>query len=171
MVNDVSGGMDPAMLPVIGATSVLYACMYSCWDAPHQFGSGAGGDTVPAIRRFFAERVATLHAHGLTNEQIVLDPGMGAFLGTDSSVSLAVIDAIPQLCEIYSPLLIGVSRKRFLSSLVDTLVSDRDQRSALVARRIAHACPTDAMLYVRVHAIEPHVEQFLVDDSVNIEMS
>ncbi len=71
-----------------------------------------------ACLRFFDARLAALEAAGVARSRLILDPGMGFFLGTDPQTSLTVLRRLPQLKARYGlPLLVSVSRKSFLQRL------------------------------------------------------
>ena len=75
------------------------------------------------VTDFFDERIAELERDGVDRSQIILDPGMGFFLGAGPEPSIAVLRAIPMLRERYGlPVLVSVSRKSFLRRLADTSV-------------------------------------------------
>jgi len=63
---------------------------------------------------------------------LILDPGMGFFLGRDPAVSLAVLQNLECLTKLGRPLCVSTSRKSFIGALLGTLESPRpvDQRGA-----------------------------------------
>lgn len=78
---------------------------------------------VQRVTDFFDERIADLERCGVDRSRIVVDPGMGFFLGAGPEPSLAVLHAIPRLRERYGlPVLVSVSRKSFLRRLTDATV-------------------------------------------------
>ena len=67
------------------------------------------------IERFFDQRVAALEKAGVNRNRLILDPGMGFFLGTDMNVSFEVLRNLGRLRSRYGlPILVSVSRKSFL---------------------------------------------------------
>jgi dihydropteroate synthase type 2 len=69
--------------------------------------------------RFFEQRIAALGAAGIARERLVLDPGMGLFLGSHPDASFTVLRRIADLKRAFDlPVLISVSRKSFLRKLV-----------------------------------------------------
>ena len=67
---------------------------------------------------FFDVRISALTAAGVTRERLILDPGMGLFLGTKPEVSLMVLRRLPSLKSAFGlPILVSVSRKSFLRKL------------------------------------------------------
>ena len=67
------------------------------------------------VMTFFDRRIAALEAAGIGRARLILDPGMGFFLGTASEASYTVLRNLPALKKAFGlPLLVSVSRKSFL---------------------------------------------------------
>ena len=76
------------------------------------------GAMVDEICAFFDERFAALEAAGVARERLILDPGMGFFLGSNPEPSVEVMRAIRTFKVRFGlPVLISVSRKSFLGAL------------------------------------------------------
>jgi dihydropteroate synthase type 2 len=70
--------------------------------------------------------VAELEAAGVDRSRLVLDPGMGLFLGEDPAPSVLVLRRLGELRERYSlPLMISVSRKSVVGRLAGRPVGER----------------------------------------------
>ena len=70
------------------------------------------------ILRFFERRIAALTEAGIARDRLILDPGMGFFLGSDPENSLTVLRRLPELKARFGlPVLVSVSRKSFLRKL------------------------------------------------------
>ena len=125
-LNDVRGFPDEGLYPELAASNAKLIAMFSV--------EGLGPATrlhVPAeelfgrICAFFEHRIGALTAAGIARERIVLDPGMGLFLGSHPDASFAVLRRIADLKRAFSlPVLISVSRKSFLRRLVDRGVAE-----------------------------------------------
>jgi dihydropteroate synthase type 2 len=125
-LNDVRGFPEPQIYPALAASSAKLIVMHSV--------EGLGPATrllVPAedlfdrICKFFERRIAALTAAGIARERIILDPGMGLFLGSHPDASFTVLRRIADLKSAFNlPVLISVSRKSFLRKLVDRAVPD-----------------------------------------------
>ena len=119
IINDVSGGLaDPLMPLVVASTQAVYIAM-------HWLGHSAQMDelerradihdsaVVGEVYRHLEGRLEALTAAGIPENRIVLDPGLGfSKAGTANWTLLRNLDQLHQLGR---PLLIGASRKRFLS--------------------------------------------------------
>ena len=87
-------------------------------------------------------------AAGVARERIVLDPGMGFFLGADPEPSLAMLRALPGLrARLAAPLLVSVSRKSFLGAITGRDVAARG--AATLAAELF--CVEQGVDYVRTH--------------------
>ncbi len=125
-LNDVRGFPDAALYPALAASSAKLIAMFSV--------EGLGPATrlhVPAeelfdrISDFFEQRITALTGAGVARERIILDPGMGLFLGSHPDASFTVLRQIGDLKRRFAlPILISVSRKSFLRKLVGREVPD-----------------------------------------------
>lgn len=115
-INDINGFPDDALYPALAKSNCGLIVMHMV-----QEGGIAVGMDVPTaeifrrVTSFFDYRIATLTAAGIARERLVLDPGMGFFLGRDPQNSFEILRRLPELKQRYQlPLLISVSRKSFL---------------------------------------------------------
>jgi dihydropteroate synthase type 2 len=125
-LNDVRGFPDPALYPALAASRAKLIAMFSV--------EGLGPATrllVPAeelfgrIVDFFGQRIAVLTAAGVARERLILDPGMGLFLGSHPDASFTVLRHIADLKQAFGlPVLVSVSRKSFLRKLVGRAVPE-----------------------------------------------
>ncbi|SPL98656.1 Dihydropteroate synthase [[Actinomadura] parvosata subsp. kistnae] len=78
IVNDVSGGLaDPEMPRVVAATGVTYVVMHWRGHSHDMYSRAVYADVVTEVREELSKRVDLVLAEGVTEEQIVLDPGLG----------------------------------------------------------------------------------------------
>ena len=127
-LNDVNGFRDPEALEVAGkcGRQVRFVVMYSRSNKPRAERSAAGAiGLLDELRAFFRERRAAFAAVGVTPDRIVLDPGMGFFLGTDAGPSLTVLHHLADLTKDAGPMLVSVSRKSFLGEVTGSTVAHR----------------------------------------------
>src|SRR6185437_624289 len=101
---------------------------------------------------FFDARLKALTDAGIAGERLILDPGMGQFVGSDPENSLILLRRLPELKARYGlPLLVSVSRKGFLRKLVNRPAQEVGAAS-LAAELFAEANGAD---YIRTHAPGP----------------
>ena len=157
-LNDIHGFPDPALYPALAASPAKLIVMHAV-----QARGVAVRTEVPSVEifdrvtRFFDERIAMLQKAGVARDRLILDPGMGQFLGTDLENSLILLRRLPELRARYGlPLLVSVSRKGFLRKLVgrpaDEAGAGRLHGETLAAEMFAHRQGVD---YIRTHAPSP----------------
>jgi dihydropteroate synthase type 2 len=101
------------------------------------------------VTRFFDARVTALEKAGIARDRLILDPGMGQFVGRDPENSLILLRRLPELRTRYGlPLLVSVSRKGFLRKLAGQPV-ERAGAATLAAELFAQGQGAD---YIRTHA-------------------
>jgi len=93
----------------------------------HALGAaGRAGDheiTDPAatwtgIGQFFTRRLAALQTAGVPRDRLIIDPGLGYFLGSNPEPSLAALAGIRELRTRFGvPVLVSPSRRSFLRTL------------------------------------------------------
>ncbi|MBI1260998.1 MAG: dihydropteroate synthase [Rhizobiales bacterium] len=115
-LNDIQGFPDAEIYPELAASNARLILMHSVQGrgladrrpAPE-------GDIVAHICRFFEARLKALEDAGISSDRIVLDPGMGFFLGDAPETSFSVLARLGEIKGRFDlPVLISVSRKSFL---------------------------------------------------------
>ncbi|WP_020540843.1 dihydropteroate synthase [Nonomuraea coxensis] len=159
LVNDVSGGLaDPEMPRVVAATGVSYVVMHWRGHSHDMHTRAVYRDVVGEVREELSKRVSLVLAEGVSEEQIVLDPGLG--FAKNAEHNWALLAGIPQLAELGYPLLIGASRKRFLGRLLadpdgtPRPFSRSDDATLAVTALAAQA----GAWCVRVHEVGPNAD-------------
>ena len=121
VVNDVSGfRLDRDMASVCADGRCGVILMHSRGGVSemgtYEF-AAYDGDVVRAIRGELESSVLVAREAGIDVASIVLDPGIGFAKRSDHSV--AALAGLPGLTAIGYPVLVGVSRKRFIGELTD----------------------------------------------------
>jgi len=126
-LNDIQGFPDAALHAELGRARCGLIVMHSVQRVGPATRVETDSETVLRdIDEFFARRIAELEAAGVARERIVLDPGMGFFLGKDPAVSLAVLRGLVGLSDRFGlPVWVSVSRKSFLGQLTARPVPER----------------------------------------------
>lgn len=117
-LNDIQGFSDPAFYPELAASAAKLIVMHSVQASGIATRDEVGvADMISHICAFYDDRLAALEGAGVARERLILDPGMGFFLGPDPDVSFEVLARIDEIKARYQlPVLISVSRKSFLRS-------------------------------------------------------
>jgi len=157
LVNDVSGGQaDPQIMSMVAGLGVGYVCMHWRGHSTAMQSRAVYGDVVTEVVAELGRQVDRALGAGIPAERLVIDPGFGfAKTGEHNWQILQRLEAFEQLG---LPLLIGVSRKTFLGSLLPQ--ADGSPRPPL-GRDDASAALTAVLALrgvwgVRVHAVRQH---------------
>lgn len=130
-LNDIRGFAHPDFHRELAASSVGLVVMHSVTGGPRATRDATDAEDVyRGIVAFFDARVAELESAGVARERLVLDPGMGLFLGADPAPSILVLRRLSDLRARYGlELFISVSRKSLVGRLAGRPVSRREAAS------------------------------------------
>jgi dihydropteroate synthase type 2 len=148
-LNDIRGFPHTDIYPDLARANVKLIVMHSVQqDVRASHIEIAPEDILDRVMEFFERRIAALVAAGVARERLILDPGMGFFLGANPRASLTILKALPALKSAFGlPILVSVSRKSFLRN-----ITGRDARQAgaatLAAELFAIRQGAD---YIRTH--------------------
>ena len=160
IVNDVSGGADPAMFDVVRDREAAVVLMHMRGDpttmqeAPHY------DDVVGEVHEYLRQRIEAAELAGIDPERIAIDPGIG--FGKDLDHNLELMHGVDALLDLGRPVLVGPSRKKFIGTILDLPVEERVEGTVgavvwMVARG-AHL--------VRVHDVREIVRAVRVSDAI-----
>jgi dihydropteroate synthase len=158
IVNDVWGlKADPQLASLVAADRVPMILMHnrSSWahaELKERLGGRYVGvpyeDLLEDVKRELLESIKLAHQSGVSDEQIILDPGIG--FGKTVEQNLELLDRTNEIRELGYPVLVGPSRKSFIGY---TLNLPPDQRLEGTAAAVAVAIVRGADI-VRVHDVE-----------------
>src|SRR5258708_18659153 len=151
LANDVWGlQRDPGMAALLAARRSPVIVMHNRDRAD------AGIDIMQDIAAFFARSIEIATKAGISRENIVLDPGIG--FGKTPEQSMITLAMLPEFGSFCLPLLVGASRKRFISSVTP---SEPDQR--LGGSIAAHLIAAEAgARLIRTHHVAETVQALRV---------
>jgi len=159
-LNDIHGFAEPALYPALAASDAKLIVMHSVQGQ----GPATREDVPPAeifarVVTFFDRRLGALEAAGIARHRLILDPGMGFFLGSDPETSFTILRRLPELAAQFGlPLLVSVSRKSFLRRLIGRAAAESGAGS-LAAELFAAA---HGATYIRTHAPGALRDAFMV---------
>jgi len=126
MINDITGLRNPAAIEAIRKANVPVVIMFARNPDPHAERTRRDHETVLAeITDFFRQRLKVLHQAGIAEDKIIIDPGMGLFLGGNPEPSLMVLRHIESLRKFGHPIYLSTSRKSFIGRVLDRPVQER----------------------------------------------
>lgn len=152
-VNDVSGGLaDPAMLPAVAATGASYIAMHWRGHSRVMAERAVYDDVVTVVRDELGRRRDAALDAGIVPGRLVLDPGIG--FAKNAEHNWAILRGWDALEELGFPLLLAVSRKRFLGALLADADAPREPegRDAATAYLSGHFAAR-GVWGVRVHDV------------------
>lgn len=151
-LNDIRGFPEPSIYPALAASDANLIVMYSIQQGQADRRDAPEGDIVGHICSFFDERLSVLDAAGIDRARVVLDPGMGFFLGPKPETSFDVLARLGEIKGRFGlPLLIGVSRKSFLRAVTGRVPGEA-AAATLAAELIAAMKGAD---FIRTHEAAP----------------
>jgi dihydropteroate synthase type 2 len=115
-LNDIHGFAWPELYDRLATSSAKLIVMHALTTAgPARREDETPPDLFERILAFFERRIAALVARGIGRERLILDPGMGLFLGRSREGSFEVLRRVAELKAAFGlPVLVSVSRKSFL---------------------------------------------------------
>lgn len=122
MINDVWGLLDEdAIAPVVAEYGAPICIMHNRHDTDYS-------DFVGEWLSDMKDRVDRAHAAGITDKQIILDPGIGFAKSFDWDI--ASMQHLGDLAALGYPVLLGLSRKRMIGNLSGLPLDQRDEATA-----------------------------------------
>ncbi|MCC6493035.1 MAG: dihydropteroate synthase [Pirellulales bacterium] len=148
IINDVTALQgDPRMLGVALAASAGVCAMHMLGTPQTMQDNPRYDDVTGEVMAFLARRKEALLVAGIDRERICLDPGIG--FGKTTQHNLTLMAHCGRLHELGCPVLIGHSRKGFLTKIFGSHVADGDIATAGGAL----AAAVQGVQIIRVHNV------------------
>ena len=148
-LNDIHGFPHAELYAALAAHPAKLVVMHAVQEAgPADRTKVDPSEIFDRVATFFDRRIGALAAAGIGRDRLILDPGMGFFLGTVAEASYTILRRLPDLKAAFSlPLLVSVSRKSFLRKLTGRRAQESGA-ATLSAELFAIAQGAD---YIRTH--------------------
>ena len=157
MINDVYALRQPGALDAAAESGAAVCLMHMLGEPRTMQQDPHYEDVVREVGEFLMERVEACLAAGISRDRIVLDPGFG--FGKTLEHNLALLRHLPELAELGYPLLVGLSRKSMLGTLLGGKpVEQRLHASVAAAVSAAH----NGADILRVHDVGATVDALKV---------
>ena len=125
MVNDITGLRDEASIEVVASAKIPVVIMFARNQDAHANREIRDSTTVMnEVISFFTERLKILKRAGIT-KNIIIDPGMGLFLGGNPEPSLVVLKRLAELKQFKRPVYLSTSRKSFIGRILAMPIESR----------------------------------------------
>lgn len=159
IVNDVSGGLaDPGMLAAVAPTFADVVLGHWRGRSSDMYARADYADVAHDVTTELADRMREAERVGIDPARVVLDPGIG--FGKTAEQNWAVLAGLEHLVALGPRVLVGTSRKRFLTAaLRDASGPDASLADPSIARRDAATAVTSVLAAragawgVRVHDV------------------
>jgi len=162
MINDISGlRRDPGLARVAADRHVPIVLMHTRGYSNTMYERARYSDVVAEVSAELKESIALAQSAGVDERQILVDPGIG--FAKRPEHSYGVLARLAELTALGRPLVVGPSRKSFMSEALDNRpAAARDWGTAAA---VAAAVLAGAHL-LRVHAVEEMAQVVKVAETI-----
>ncbi len=161
MVNDISGlQFDEKIVKVVKEENVPVIMMHIKGTPRNMQQNPDYENLMEEIVAYFQERVEFCHEHGIKNENIILDPGIG--FGKRLQDNFELLRELKQISNLGFPVLSGPSRKSFIGLTLDLPVDERVEGTAAAVT----ASILNGAKIVRVHDVKEMKRVATIADNI-----
>ncbi len=161
IVNDVAAHRsDVAMWQAVAEFRAGYICMHAQGTPQTMQQNPVYADVNREVAEFFSEQLEKLIAHGVSSDQVVLDPGIG--FGKTLEHNLQLLSGLKTFSKLNRPVLLGASRKSFIEKLCGAKPNERLPAS-LACATLAVA---DGVQFIRTHDVAETVQAIRLTEAV-----
>lgn len=164
-LNDVTGFRDPAMVALAVASGKDCLVMHHVSLPAHKELLPSDVNAVSFIHDWAKQHLFDLENKGIARDKIIFDPGIG--FGKAAHQSLALIKNIDTFSDLGCRILVGHSRKSFLSTFTDLPFAQRDTETLACSLYLSQQ-PVD---YLRVHDVEMCARGLKVWKALSVTLS
>ncbi|MBU0484376.1 MAG: dihydropteroate synthase [Proteobacteria bacterium] len=162
IVNDISAlRFDPAMVEVVRENKVPVIIMHMQGTPGDMQNSPTYDDVIMDIKSFLTERISWAITQGISPSKIIIDPGLG--FGKTVAHNLSILKNLPKLQKLGYPVIIGHSRKSFISKIIAPK-GDEDRDTATAA--ISALCAAQNVSILRVHDVKKTVQAVRLAEAI-----
>jgi len=146
IINDVTALEGDTEMASLAARSKCAVVLMHMRGGPHNHVRfGRYRNVVSEVREYLKQRARFAESVGIAKSRIILDPGIG--FAKKAAHNFAILAALPRLCALGYPILVGASRKRFVRT-----IADGGDREVTIAGAAADALAVaNGASIVRVH--------------------
>lgn len=157
IVNDVNALESEGAIAFIASTDVSVCLMHKNGESKEMQNNPVYSDVVRDVVNYLSVRVNACQEAGIQSNRIIIDPGFG--FGKTLEHNTSLFSNLDELVELGYPVLVGVSRKRMISEILDDAPLDRRLHGSVAAALLAGL---KGAKIVRVHDVGPTVESLRV---------
>lgn len=123
VINDITALGDPAMARIVADARAALVLMHMQGEPATMQDNPSYQDCAREVHDFLKARAEKAVAAGVRHESVILDPGIG--FGKLLKHNLDLLSRLYVLIETGYPVLVGMSRKRFIGEITGKMVEDR----------------------------------------------
>ena len=131
LLNDVRGFQRPLALQTAADSGLALCVMHMQGEPDTMQTAPTYSDVVQDIAEFLSQRLAHLGAVGIDLDRVVIDPGFG--FGKTAEQNFELLARLEVLSNLGQPVLVGLSRKSMISSVLDRPPEQRMVASVALA--------------------------------------
>lgn len=161
LLNDVRGFRRPGALAAAADTGLALCLMHMQGEPDTMQVAPSYDDVMDDIEVFFDERFAELVSAGIKLDRVIIDPGFG--FGKTADQNFELLARLEDLVARGYPVLVGLSRKSMISSVLDRAPEERVFASVALATM---AVERGARI-VRVHDVAATADALAMWQSLN----
>jgi dihydropteroate synthase len=163
IVNDISGlRYEPTLGGVVARRGAALILMHTRGRSSDMYRQASYHDVVDEVRDELRESVAFASGAGVSRDRLLVDPGLG--FAKEPAHSYEVLGRLEEFSELGRPLVVGASRKGFLTRPFGRDVPPL-QRDWATAAAVAASVAGGAHI-VRVHAVRELAQVVRVADEI-----
>jgi dihydropteroate synthase len=157
MINDISGFENPEMIDIAKSFDCYICCMHMQKSPKNmQINPYYKKPIIEYLLNWFKKRTEKLISKGIRKDKIIIDPGIG--FGKNVDHNIEIISNLQKFKKLGFKVLIGASRKSFLSKILD-----KPKEKLLLATTISHMIALlNGAHIIRVHDIEEHKDMIKI---------
>lgn len=161
-INDITGFHNPKSIEILQSAGEPIPQLIIMHSHNHSQKAESGSqlttkNIVSRMYQFFDNQIEGLLKANIAESKIIVDPGMGFFLGEDPNLSILGLQEISALKEKYGRVLVSVSRKSFIGKMLDERPVSEREVGTLACEYFAYRTGVD---YIRTH--EPRAIQDMI---------
>lgn len=154
-INDVKGDLDDNTLKAIASSGCSIVIMHSLSIPPHSDNIIPSDiDPIDTINNWAEKSINRLLALGFDQSSIIIDPGIG--FGKSMYQNIQILRSIETLQNFGCKVLVGHSRKSFISSFSTEPVFNRDLETIALSSALHNKVD-----FLRVHNVRDHMRFFV----------
>jgi dihydropteroate synthase len=128
VINDITALQKPAMAELASDSGCDIVLMHMQGTPKTMQVAPTYGDVVQDVIAYLDARIHTAEKYGIANERIWVDPGFG--FGKAFKHNMQLLKRLGEFETLGKPILVGPSRKSFLSRIIDAPATDRPGTTA-----------------------------------------